>query len=401
MKNRIMAWNTSFKNTTFWNMMRYVKRWCADVIPLIVQNRTKERALLIVRLDAIGDYILFRNYLKVLRESTLFQYHHITLCGNEQWKDLAETLDGSYVDTFVWIRLDLFWNNLRYRVAKLRLLNTHGYDIVLNPVYSRKALYEDAIVRVVSANEKIGMSGDALHNPVWQKKIADRWYTKLIVLNPSTHFEVCRTKEFFEKILHEMMPTSRSHFDTRFLPSRKDIHEPYAVICPGGSAHSHQWNIVNFLKVAEYIFSAYHMTSVFVGAASEQLEQKVLNEIEQLSYIKNLIGKTTLLELVSIVQTAALAVSNETSIVHMSVAAEKPVVVISNGDRYGRFTEYPISIYDKIQYVYAPGVIEAASTFDDRVKYFSAGSNLDINLVTVLKVNQRIDKLLAQEKIRL
>ncbi len=45
-------------------------------------------SLLIVRLDAIGDYILFRNFLKVIRNSEKFNNYTITLCGNTLWKDI-------------------------------------------------------------------------------------------------------------------------------------------------------------------------------------------------------------------------------------------------------------------------------------------------------------------------
>ncbi|MDW8465862.1 MAG: hypothetical protein RML35_06685 [Chloroherpetonaceae bacterium] len=61
------------------------------------------KTLLILRLDEIGDYVLFRNFLKEIRESERFKDYKITLCGNAAWKDLAEAFDKESVDEFIWI----------------------------------------------------------------------------------------------------------------------------------------------------------------------------------------------------------------------------------------------------------------------------------------------------------
>ena len=49
----------------------------------------QKRNVLIIFLDAIGDYILFRNFLSEIRESSKFKDYTITLLGCEKFKDFA------------------------------------------------------------------------------------------------------------------------------------------------------------------------------------------------------------------------------------------------------------------------------------------------------------------------
>ncbi|MBR4612166.1 MAG: hypothetical protein IKO40_05560, partial [Kiritimatiellae bacterium] len=107
-----------------------------------------QRHLLIIRLDAIGDYILFRNVLRFIRRSAAYRDTHLTVLGNPAWRGLAEAFDADLADKWIWVehRADLFRksieNLLPYALwhrrmacaqAALRapLLATH-YDEVLS-----------------------------------------------------------------------------------------------------------------------------------------------------------------------------------------------------------------------------------------------------------------------------
>ncbi len=57
------------------------------------------KSILIVRLDAIGDYILFRNYLEIIKNT--FKNYRVILAGNITWKNIAEELDREFVDEFI------------------------------------------------------------------------------------------------------------------------------------------------------------------------------------------------------------------------------------------------------------------------------------------------------------
>ena len=67
------------------------------------KSAIRKNTMLILRTDAIGDYILFRNFIKYIKESEKYRHYSIALCGNELWKDLAENYDNEFVDSFIWI----------------------------------------------------------------------------------------------------------------------------------------------------------------------------------------------------------------------------------------------------------------------------------------------------------
>ena len=64
-------------------------------IILISQKDIRPNSLLLIRIDAIGDYILFRNYIEVLKNSAKYKDYKITLVGNIAWKSIAEELDSA------------------------------------------------------------------------------------------------------------------------------------------------------------------------------------------------------------------------------------------------------------------------------------------------------------------
>lgn len=71
------------------------------------------KRVLIVRLDAIGDYILFRNVFRFIRRSEKYRDSEITLFGNPAWRGIAEAYDSDCADNWIWAdnRNELFRNS--------------------------------------------------------------------------------------------------------------------------------------------------------------------------------------------------------------------------------------------------------------------------------------------------
>ncbi len=61
----------------------------------------KQNTMLLVRLDLIGDYILFRNFIEIIRKSQKYSNYRIVFCGNIIYRDLAESLEASFIDEFI------------------------------------------------------------------------------------------------------------------------------------------------------------------------------------------------------------------------------------------------------------------------------------------------------------
>ena len=70
----------------------------------------QNKSLVILRNDAIGDYLLFRDFLRVIRKE--YSNYHVTLIGNIVFQDIALCLDKTYIDKFIWIDNKKFRKNI-------------------------------------------------------------------------------------------------------------------------------------------------------------------------------------------------------------------------------------------------------------------------------------------------
>jgi ADP-heptose:LPS heptosyltransferase len=107
-----------------------------------------------------------------------------------------------------------------------------------------------------------------------------------------------------------------------------------------------------------------------------------------------MIGKSDLCQTIALIQGSLLVVSNDTSIAHIGAAADIPVVVISNGNHFGRFTEYPKELHPAVFYAYPPEIAGSRFSFEELVEKFKDGSSLNIQTIAVDTVKNLVDKAL-------
>src|SRR5688500_13051123 len=118
-----------------------------DVINLLVKSvkrTTRQKTLLLIRTNNIGDYTLWRNILPAIRNSQKFRDYHITLIGNQAWKNLFEYFDASLIDDAIWVDLPRHKKNLRYRYHLLKSVREKGFETVINTLSSRCMRMDDS-----------------------------------------------------------------------------------------------------------------------------------------------------------------------------------------------------------------------------------------------------------------
>ena len=102
------------------------------------KSRCIKDSMIILRSDAIGDYLLFRNFLKEIRD--VYPKYNITLIGNIAWKQLAIHFDKEIIDNFIFFNPKKLTKNPLYATQFLRTLKNNKYDIFINAVHSRDAI---------------------------------------------------------------------------------------------------------------------------------------------------------------------------------------------------------------------------------------------------------------------
>ncbi len=329
---------------------------------LLIHHKKPENHLLIVRTDAIGDYILFRNFLEEVRKSEKYRDYKITLCGNELWRNLFENFDKDFVDDVIWVSPIKFRKNPFYIYKIIRKIKKAGFDIAINPMYS-KTLQTDVLMKASGATEKY------------------QWGEKFFTLSDKYQFEFNINKEFFEKLLNKKIEIKSPNFVN--IPQLDlKLPEKFAVIFTGASDPKRRWGLKNFSQIAKIINQRYDYKIVLVGGEKEELDTETIN----------MTGKTSLTELINIISKAKILISNDSSPVHVAIATKTPAICISNGNTFGRFTSCPNDIFDKIEYVY-PDTVDDHS-FKENFDRFYFGSTVNINEITPEKVLPVIEKIL-------
>jgi ADP-heptose:LPS heptosyltransferase len=350
------------------------------------------KTLLLIRVDAIGDYFLFRNFIQALRFSDKYRDYKITLVGNALWKDLAVELDSNFVHDFIWINRQKFALNISYRMEKIKEITARGYEVVINSAYSREFGYGDYIANFVSAKCKIAGTGDLCNINQWKKMLSNRFYTFVIPQKEQIMFEFFRNKEFFESVIGEQcriqkpsVQVSKNNSTSRVLP------EKFAVLFMGAGVEFRQWSPHKFAKVGLWLKSHYGFEIVLCGSSADRVSVSEFCKYftEQFT---DLVGKTSLVELLYVINGASLLLSNETSAPHMSVALGKNnIFVVSNGNHFGRFTPYPREITEEYHVVYPPAIENFTGLKEELIEqYGRRGSLLDINDITLESVKRKI-----------
>ncbi|GAA7048053.1 hypothetical protein AOH456_08270 [Helicobacter pylori] len=85
---------------TFFKITQLLIDKLLSITPIKRQNAT-EKALCIVRLDVVGDYLLTRNFFAPFKEH--YKDYKIVFIGNSILKDLSVIADSPYIDEFIFL----------------------------------------------------------------------------------------------------------------------------------------------------------------------------------------------------------------------------------------------------------------------------------------------------------
>jgi ADP-heptose:LPS heptosyltransferase len=311
-------------------------------IPRKSYLKTRSRnKLIIFKVDAIGDMILWLSASKEIRE--YYRDWHITLVCLDFNKELAESLN--HFDEVIGINSRLFIKNIFYRISTLNLISRLSTELALYPHYSRYFILGDSLIRVCCAKEKIGFKGDNYLSSSLQAYISSRNYTKLLPYSRDGLMELERNAEFLKGIgISSAEPRVASLPKLLDLTASLTVEEPYFIIFPGASIAYRMWPFERFASVAKLIVKRFNWRVVICGGPSEcDIANQVFDSID-LPNTLNFVGKTSLPELVEVIRHSQLVIGNETSAIHIAAAVNTPSVCLLGGGHFGRFMPYPETV---------------------------------------------------------
>ncbi|WP_158534929.1 glycosyltransferase family 9 protein [Mucilaginibacter hurinus] len=307
------------------------------VFRLFARFRGAKKKLLIIKADAIGDYVLFRNFIETIKYSGKFKNHELHLLGNEIWRDLALHHDATHITNFIFTRP----NHLYYSPwIVLRLgwqLFKGNYEVVLNPNSTRNFI-TDGFAGLTAAKHIIGFYSDTEGIPGKYKIKTDKFYTRLINLPSSVYFEFHRSRYFIEKVLGEPVNLTQPYFKLPVV-KRKGI-----LIFPGAGLPERGWQPERFAALINVLTRYTSQTIYIAGGSNEVSANNLITKLTTANNVINITGKTTVPELVSLIASSALVIGNDSSAIHIAAATSTPSVCITGGGHFRRFVPYPREI---------------------------------------------------------
>lgn len=356
---------------------------------LTIFSRKTQSDIALIRLDAIGDYLLFRNFIEEIKKSKKFLNKRITLIGNIAWKEVSEELDKPFVDNFIWIDRNRIWSDKAYRLKLLFRFSTLSFQSVISSAYSRELHFSDSLLRVLNSKHKIGQFGDTTNLSPSIKNFADGFYDQLIRTDEILNFEFIRNLHFFSQLLEQDLQTLPRI--TSFLKNPLNLEKfSYLIFFIGGSAQFRKWSNQNYIALAKEILARTSTTIVFCGTLNDIDEKTTIDDFHFKNSL-NLIGITkSFSDLIPITRDAKCIISNETSMPHLAVSLNVPVFVISNV--FGRFTPYPKYITSHYFPIYHDAIKNSKFSLNETSIKYKAFSDSDINTISISQVILEIEK---------
>lgn len=348
--------------------------------------------LLIIRLDGIGDYILFRNFIEILTTSKRYSEYRFTLLCNKSWYELSEFLDSKYISNFISFEKEKYLSNPLYKYSLEHKLDDYHFDIILHPTYSRSVI-ADNLINSIQAKKKIGYDGDFSNITIKEKNLTNKFYTRLVKTNEEYLFEFERNKLFFEEILSAKIDIRKTYIDTKQYKLLEPDFGKYIVFVIGAQDENRKYAINNYAQIANWLVEKYNINIVLCGSINDSNYSKCFAEKTRKKLI-NLAGLTSLTDMLGIINHSLLVLSNDTGLAHMTVALNKICIIISNGNHFGRFVPYSKEQDNSV--TICP--FDYSKNINKYKKKYYYGSDLDINTISYRRIINRLKIYLTEQE---
>ena len=335
------------RTSAFWRLFPAGMRrrwWLFRPLDLIARHFPiwrPRRGLLVVRMDGIGDMMLFRRSLDDYADAFGVAAADITVLGCESWKPIAEQVFAGFrvvtIDEHAYARRPLY--RLRVGLMVRRL----APETVVCDSYLRRAMMADSLVYVAGAPRSV-VSMPYANEPT---RAEFNFYLsqtdEIIDTGPYPTHEIIRHARFVSAVAGKTLPPKAPLVDWQGQGPDLAADGPYAVLNPGSNEHGRRWPFASYVEIAERLL-AKGWRVVFVGTGDERWNEDLLTAVAKKAGVIDLTGRTSLPELMGLMRDASLVVSNDTGPAHLSIAVGAPSVVVVGGGHFTSFVPYPAEV---------------------------------------------------------
>jgi heptosyltransferase-2 len=292
------------------------------------------KAILVVRLDAIGDAILNTPFLRELRRSAPQAW--ITLVARPQVFNLLEKCPHvNEVIAFDLRGAGLGRHARAFRLAAIRLWRRR-FDMAIIPRWGADHYRATYLAYFSGAPRRVGYSESVRDTKQRINAGFDRMLTDVLTDRSPKHqveynLDVLRFLggEVADARLEVWLDEEdRSFADKLFSTRGIGQNDLVVAIVPGARLPRKQWPVERFIEVGRLLLREYGPKLVIVGGPGErQLGERFEAELGE--SVISVAGDTTLRQAAAVLERCRLTVSNDTGAMHLAAAAGNSVVEIS------------------------------------------------------------------------
>ncbi|MGN1394344.1 MAG: glycosyltransferase family 9 protein [Succinivibrionaceae bacterium] len=245
-------------------------------------------------------------------------------------------------------------NGLKEYFKIKKLLKNIYFDILFHMQYS---LRSNLITLFIKADIKIGFNKE-------RSEDFQRYFVNKMIQKPNSPHVIDGFIEFVKPYCHQIKNNENSYVYDIDIPLSAEESSKYnylfknktIAISPCSSKEYKDWSIIGYVEIIKYIQNK-GFDIILIGGSSKREEivgQRIIENFKDSNVkITNLIGKTTLKELVGVIKQATALISPDSGPVHIANAVHTPVISLyayHDPKRVGpyNFQRFVVSIYDKI-----------------------------------------------------
>lgn len=321
-----------------------------DRLAMLTAASPEPDRVLLVRLDNIGDFVLWLDAARAIAQHYRERGKHVTLLANAVWSQWATEFD--FFDEVVGVQEGRFRSDLRYRFRMGRVVRRLRAGTAVQPAATRVLALGDSLLRLSGATIRVGPEGSFDSSAQGDRAVGDRWYTTLLPVDAGIHNEMRRNAAFVRALTGKeykaRVADLREQTDVRLASSLSAELEgrPYFVLFPGATFAGRLWPVERYVELANRLHKETGWIGVVSGGPGEAAQAARL--CADVGFpILNWVGRTKLTQLAGVLAHAELLVANETSAVHIAAAVGVPSVCLLGGGHYGRFVPYDVEERDE------------------------------------------------------
>ena len=285
-------------------------------------DRNAIKRVCVIQLGRLGDVFLTTSYLKTLKQE--MPHAHITFLVKQGNHRILR--DHPYIDELFIIPKA---KGLKYVVERIRVFRkmaTSGFDLVLDHQYKPSTMNLSFISR---APYRVGLKGDRFTIPFsYTHTVA--YDDKALRYSATQKFDIMQPlgiKPAPYKMLLNITHEEQQKIDN-WLQSFVSSGKPIIALSPGSTSDFKCWGQQGFADVADYYAAKGFEPIIIWGPGEEPIVNGVINKMQ---HHATMAIPTSPQEAVALLKRAALFITNDGGITHLSVAAEVKTVTVFAG----------------------------------------------------------------------